>query len=142
MTALAQDRNTQRRYVERILADNAPIAANKTVWNGSLVASDATGALNPAADTAGLTVLGVAQRRMINSTGAAATVIPPAKVAAGVFKFATTGANALTAADIGKNACVLDDQTVVRAAGTTNSIVAGTVDSIDPDGGIWVKVNC
>lgn len=142
MTALAQDRNTQRRYVERIVADNALIAANKTVWNGSLVASDATGALNPAADTVGLTVLGVAQRKMVNATGAAVAVVPPAKVAAGCFKFGTTGGNALTAADIGKNAYVLDDQTVVRAAGTTNSIVAGIVDSIDPDGGIWVKINC
>jgi hypothetical protein len=46
-------------------------------------------------------------------------VTPPAKVAAGVFKFATTGGNAITAADIGKNCFVLDDQTVVRAAGTT-----------------------
>jgi hypothetical protein len=28
---------------------------------------------------------------------------------------------------------------VVRQAGTANAILAGTVDSIDPDGGIWVK---
>lgn len=140
MTALAQDRNTNRRYVERYLADDALIAATTTVWNGSLVAANANGELRPAADVAATTVVGVAQRRMTNTTGAAAKNALPAKVAAGVFKFVTTGGNALTAADIGKNACVLDDQTVVRAAGTTNSIVAGTVESIDPDGGIWVKV--
>ena len=73
---------------------------------------------------------------------AAAKINPKASVEAGVFKFFTTGVNAITAADVGKTCCVLDNQTVVRAAGTSNSIVAGTVDSIDPDGGIWVKVNC
>lgn len=140
MTALAQDRNTQRKYVERILGDDALIAATTTVWNGSLVAANANGELRPAADVAAITVVGVAQLKMVNTTGAAAKCTPKARVAAGVFKFATTGGNALTAADIGKNACVLDDQTVVRAAGTTNAIVAGTVESIDPDGGIWVKV--
>lgn len=142
MTALAQDRNTQRRYVERYLADNQPIAATTTVWNGSLCANNAAGALIPASDTAGITVVGVAQGRFVNATGAAATVTPASRAAAGCFKFGTTGGNALTVVDVGKNACVLDDQTVVRAAGTTNSIVAGIVDSIDPDGGIWVKVNC
>ena len=141
MTALAQDRNTMRKYEERILAENQQIAPTTTVWNGSLVANSAAGALIPASDTVGITVLGVAQRRMVNLTGAAATVTPGARVAAGVYKFATTGINALTAIDVGKNACVLDDQTVVRAAGTVNSIVAGVVESIDPDGGIWVKVN-
>lgn len=141
MTALAQDRNTQRRYVERYLADDALIRATTTVWNGSLVSTDASGNLGPASDTAATTVVGVAMRKMANATGAPAKVVPPAKVAAGIFKFVTTGGNALTAADIGKNACVLDDQTVVRAAGTTNSIVAGRVDSIDPDGGIWVAIN-
>lgn len=142
MTALAQDRNTQRKYVERVLGDDMTIAATTTVWNGSLVANNAAGALIPASDTAGITVIGVAQVRMVNATGAAAKTTPRARVAAGCFKFATTGGNALTAVDVGKNAFVLDDQTVVRTAGTANAIVAGVVDSIDPDGGIWVKVNC
>jgi hypothetical protein len=142
MTALAQDRNTQRKYVERVVSENPLIAATTTVWNGSLVANNAAGALIPASDTAGITVLGRASRRMVNPTGAAAAVVPAGKVEAGCYKFATTGGNALTIVDVGKNAYVLDDQTVVRAAGTTNSIIAGIVDSIDPDGGVWVKVNC
>lgn len=140
MTALAQDRNTQRKYVEKILADDALVAATTTIYNGSIVAANANGELRPAADVAAITVLGVAAIRMVNATGAAARVTPRARVTAGVFKFVTTGGNALTAADIGKNACILDDQTVVRAAGTVNSIVAGTVQSIDSDGGIWVAI--
>ena len=139
MTALIEDRSTQRRYVERIVGDDAPIAGNTTVWNGSLVCCDATGALRPGADVAGLTYAGVAQLRMVNPSGAAARVKPAARCAVGIFKFATTGANAITAADLQKQCFVLDDQTVVRQAGTANAIPAGTVDSIDPDGGIWVK---
>jgi hypothetical protein len=139
MTALTEDRNTQRRYVERIVGDDALIAPTTTVWNGSMVCCDATGALRPAADVAGLTFVGVAQLRMINPSGVPAKVKPAARCAVGVFKFATTGANALTAADLQKPCFILDDQTVVRQAGTANGIQAGTVDSIDPDGGIWVK---
>jgi len=140
MTALTEDRNTNRRYVERIVADDALIAANTTVWNGSMACADpATGALRPAADVAGLTFVGIAQLRMVNPSGVAAKVKPAARCAVGVFKLATTGANALTAADLQKPCFILDDQTVVRQAGTANAIQAGIVDSIDPDGGIWVK---
>jgi hypothetical protein len=139
MTALTEDRNTQRRYVERIVAADALIAANTTVWNGSMVCCDATGALRPAADVAGLTFVGIAQLRMVNPSGVAAKVKPAARCAVGVFKLATAGANAITAADLQKPCFILDDQTVVRQAGTANAIPAGTVDSIDPDGQVWVK---
>jgi hypothetical protein len=105
-----------------------------------IVSADASGNLINATDTASTIVLGRAPRRMINTSGSPAKINPKAYVEAGVFKFGTTGGNALTIADIGKNACVLDNQTVVRAAGTTNSIVAGTVEAIDEDGGIWVKM--
>jgi len=140
MTALAQDRNTQRRYVERIVAEDALIAATTTLWNGSMACANATGALVPGADVAGLTYVGVAQIRMVNASGVAAKVRPAARCAVGIFKFGTiAGANAITAADLQKPCFIVDDQTVARAAGTANSVLAGTVDSIDPDGGIWVK---
>jgi hypothetical protein len=94
MTALTEDRNIQRRYVERIVGDDAPIAANTTVWNGSMVCCDpAAGALWPGADVAVLTFVGVAQLRMVNPSGVAAKVKPAARCVVGVFKFATTGAN-------------------------------------------------
>jgi hypothetical protein len=95
MTALTEDRNTNRRYAERIVAGDAPVAANTTVWNGSLVCCDATGALRPGADVAGLTFVGVAQLRMVDPSGAAARVKPAARCAVDIFKFATTGANAI-----------------------------------------------
>jgi hypothetical protein len=142
MAATTIDRPTLRKYLERIVCDDALVAATTTIPNGVLVSTNANGELINAVDTAGTTCQGRAPKRMVNSGGAAAKVTPKAQVEAGVFKFATTGGNAITAADIGKNCFVLDNQTVVRAAGTTNSIVAGVVDSMDPDGSVWVKVNC
>ena len=142
MAATTVDINTQRKYVERVVADNAKVAANTTIPAGALVAANATGDLINTADVAGATVLGRAPRRMVNATGAAATITPKAFVEAGVFKYKTTGAQAITAADIGKNCFALDNQTVVRTAGVTNQNIVGVVESIDPDGDVWVKVNC
>lgn len=141
MAATTIDRNTARKYVERIVAEDALLAAATTIPAGVLVATNAAGELINAADAAGSTVQGRAPKRMANA-GAAAKIKPAAYVEAGVFKFGTTGANAITAADVGKNCFVLDNQTVVRTAGTVNGIVAGVVDSMDPDGDVWVKVNC
>lgn len=141
MPPATQDRNTFCRFTQRLLCDDALIAATTTIYNGTIIATSATGDLRPAADVAGLAVVGVAPLRMQNTAGVAAKIVPGAKVRAGVFKFATTGVNAITAADLGRNCFVLDDQTVVRAAGTVNSIIAGKVEAIDADGSIWVSIN-
>jgi hypothetical protein len=143
MAATTVDRNTERKYVERIVCEDALLAAATTIPNGAMVATNANGELVNAADAANLTVQGRAPQRMANAGGAAAKVKPAAKVEAGCFKWANAGANGVTAADLGKNCFVVDNQTVGKAAATVNNIVAGVVDSIDPDGGIWVKSpNC
>jgi len=140
MAALTTDRNTQRKGEGRIVAEDAQLGANKTIFDGAMVAQNA-GNLEPASDSAGVVTLGVARQKMANATGAPAKVSPKASVHAGAtFKFDTVaGGNAITAADIGKQCFVVDDHTVARTGGTANGIVAGIVDSIDPDGGIWVK---
>lgn len=142
MGALGNDRNTLRKYVERIVCEDAKLAATTTIYNGALVATNANGELVPAADSANLTVQGRAPQKMVNSAGAAANISPKARVEAGVFKYDNAAANGLTAADLGKSAYVVDDHTVGKAAATSNSIVAGTLDEIDADGGVWIKVNC
>ena len=139
MAALTTDRNTQRKGEGFIVAEDAQLGANKTIFDGAMIASNG-GNLEPASDSAGVVTVGVARQKMVNATGAPAKVSPKASAHAGCqFKFDTTGGNAITAADLGKSCYVLDDHTVVRQAGTVNNIVAGTVESIDPDGGIWVK---
>jgi hypothetical protein len=79
---------------------------------------------------------------MVNTTGAAAKTTPKAKVEAGVFKFATGRRQRDHRGRHRQELLRARQPDGRRAAGTTNAIVAGVVDSIDPDGGIWVKVNC
>jgi len=141
MAATTIDRNTARKDVVRAVADDALLAAATTIPAGVLVATNAAGELLNAADVAAMTVIGRAPKRMVNA-GAAAKIVPKAYVEAGVFKYGTTGGSAIVAGDIGKDCFVLDNQTVVKTAGTVNAIVAGKVQSIDPDGGIWVRVGC
>lgn len=141
MAALTTDRQTRRKVVERIVCDDALVAANTTCYAGGLTATNAAGALIPASDTAGIAVQGRAARQMVNATGAAAKVVPAAAVEAGVFLYDNAGANGVTAADLGKNCFVVDDHTVGKTAATVNGIVAGTVDAIET-GGVWVRVNC
>lgn len=142
MSATTIDRNTAQKLIARIVADDALLAATTTIPAGVLVGANANGELINAADAANVVVLGRAPRRMVNAAGAAAKTSPKAYVEAGVFKFATSGGDALTAADLGRDVFLLDNQTVVKTAGTVNTIVAGKLDSIDPDGGVWVRVNC
>lgn len=130
-----------QKHVDRDVAYDALLAAATTIEHAVLVATNANGELVNAADTAGLTVVGRAPQKMANAGGAAAKINPPARAEAGVFKFGTTGGNAITAADVGKSCFVLDASTVVRQAGTVNAIVAGVVDRVEADG-VWVKVNC
>lgn len=140
--ALTADRKTNRKYVERIVCDDLKQAANTTIYAGAIAATNATGDLIPASDTAGITVQGRARKQMVNATGAAAAPAHGAGVEAGVFGYDTTGGSAITKADIGKSCFILDDHTVVRTGGTVNAIVAGTVDDVDSDGTVWVKINC
>lgn len=137
MAALTQDRDTHQRYKPRLIP--LKLAASTLIYNGSVVALNAAGYAVPASDTAGLIVVGRAESQVDNSSGAdgdAEIVVSP-----GVFKLGTTGANAAVQADVGDNVYVLDDQTVVKAAGVTNNIVAGIMEELDGDGDVWVRVN-
>lgn len=136
MAALTQARDTLRKYLERSMPGK--VAASTTIYAGAIVAKNAAGYLVPASDTAGLKVCGRADETVDNSTGANGDKL--CTYSAGVFKYGTTGASALVQADDGGTAYVLDDQTVVKTAGTTNGIAAGSIDSIDDDGDIWVAI--
>lgn len=106
------------------------------VWAGSIVCADANGFAVPAADTVNYKVLGRAQMTSDTSAsgpnGALADGVGSFDYAVGVFEYNNpAGANSLTQADVGKLAYVLSDNEVARAAGTTNSIIAGTVVAVN-----------
>ena len=97
------------------------IASGSTIVSGNLVALNGEGKAVPAADTAGLRVIGFADL-VRNGT---------VEVTDGVGSFANDTTNALTRADRGKVAYVKDKETVASTG--TNLIPAGIV--VDVYGG-------
>lgn len=136
MAAATTDRNTARKYVERV-RDPQPQKGSTTIYGGTLVGRAAADNYHkPATDTAGVVVTGVAGKRTANAGADGAANTGPLQC--GVFKFGNAAVNGCTL--VGETAYVVDDSTVGKAAATTNSVAAGIVDGIDADGGVWVAV--
>jgi hypothetical protein len=134
MAATTTDRNTPRKVIYREVA--YPVKAATKINGGTIVAVDATGYLVPAADAAGLKVVGCSDEGVDNTAGASGAL--ECKVLHGVFKFANNGTNPVVQATVGSAPQIADDQTV-RASGATNAITAGIVDRVESDG-IWLSV--
>ncbi len=132
--ALTTDRETQNRSGEII---NLPVAAATLLPGGGLNAINAAGAVVPAADAAGLKVIGVSDENVDNSSGAAGDKTVNSRRGR-VFKFKNDGTNAVAAAHLFTNVYVKDNETV-DSDGGTNSIVAGKCIGIDSDG-VWVEI--
>lgn len=98
-------------------------AAAVNIFAGAAVSKNAAGFAKNAGDVSGETFLGVLDKTVLNSTGAAG-----AKTARvwkhGVFTFAFSGGSAAQA-DINAQVYFVDDQTVAKT--TTNSVLAGRI---------------
>lgn len=123
------ERNTAHKDGELIAV---PVAASTKIEAGNLVALDADGYLVHAADTAGLTVIGVSEETKDNSAGAdgALTCLVRRKKA---FLFENSATNAVTQALVGKSVYVEDSVTMSSAA-ADNDIVAGKCLSVSSEG--------
>lgn len=131
----AQTKNIQREIKSRGRSIPLLVAASTHIFAGSLVAV-VGGYAVPAADTAGHKVMGVAEHEADNSDGANGDI--EIRVATGVFLFELS---AIVAADIGKKALVVDDQTVSDdAAALTNDIEAGLIEQLE-NGKVWIYVS-
>ena len=132
MSALTANRNTPSVAAYQMFGRVRTIATGSTVYLGSIVAQNSDGKAVPASDTAGLVVLGRAERIWPDGS--------KVETRSGCFKFANgADAEAFTAADLNKVAYVVDDQTVGKVGGT-NKIKAGTFRELDADGGVWVEL--
>lgn len=131
---LTADRNTPMKDGELI---SVPVAANAVIHAGGLTVADATGYAAPGSVATTLTYLGRAEESVDNTGGAngAKTVLVRRKKA---FKFANSGADAVTQAELGKTCYVVDDQTVAKTNGTNTRSAAGTVLGVEADG-VWVE---
>lgn len=113
-----------------------PVKGGTTIYQGALVALDASGYAIPGKKAESLTAVGRAEETVTNTGADGELVI---RVARGVFVFdnTATSANKITAAHVLKPCYMEDDHTVTALA--TGASVAGTVIRVDDEG---VAVEC
>lgn len=115
------------------LTTSYPVAASTTIYAGTLVALNSAGNAIPAADTAGLRVVGRAETTVANAGSAGAATV---EVKEGVFLYNNSATDAVDADDRGK-ICFVEDDNTVSETGTTHRVVAGRVVDVT-SAGVWV----
>lgn len=132
--SLTRDRNTPQQCGHSILH---PVAANKKIYVGSLVVLNASGYAEPGSTASTLTAVGRAEDYVDNSLGAngALSIL----VTRGVFRFANTGADAVTRTEIGKSCYVVNDYSVAKTNGGNTRSIAGKVIDVTSEG-VWVEI--
>ena len=136
MTALSADKNTLKRASGDRFSD--PVKAATTIHSGALVCLDASGNAQPGATATGLIVRGVAIDAANNGSGSAGDI--NVETERGGFRFENSAsADAITRAEIGDTAYIVDDQTVAKTNGSSTRSAAGTIVDVDAQG-VWVRV--
>ncbi len=135
MSALTKDRATPR--IEGDVWEYPVLAATK-IFAGALAVLDSSGWAKPGVTATGLVAVGRAEAYADNSAGADGAI--NVRVRPGVFRFANSSAgDQITAAEIGDDCYIVDDQTVAKTDGTGTRSKAGKVVQVDSLG-VWVKV--
>lgn len=136
MTALTSDRDTQRRNGDRA---SYPVAAATKIYAGSIVCAQTGSAyVTKGATATTLRGIGVADEAVDNTAGAAGALNVPVRND-GWFRFANSAAgDAITLADVGADAYIVDDQTVAKTSGTNTRSVAGKIRDVDATG-VWIE---
>jgi hypothetical protein len=118
-----------------------PVAAAVVIYKGAIVALNSAGYAVPAANTAGLRVIGVAAGQADNTAVGASAGDVDVIVDRGTFKL-VNGTAALAQANVGFPCFVQDDATVGKG-GASNSagVFAGIFEELDADGGAWVNMS-
>lgn len=139
MTALAAARDTIRLGQDAVPPQLAvPIAASTKLYEGGLCCISAGYAV-PGSAAAGLIAAGRSRRTYDNSAGAAGDIT--AELERGIFRYDNSAStDAITQADVGKLAYIVDDATVARTdGGAAARSVAGPIVAIDSVG-VYVQV--
>lgn len=114
----------------------APVKGSTTIHQGALVVAE-SGLAVPGKTAASLVVLGMARETVKNTGADGAANVPFER---GVFDFANSAsADEITAADLGKDAYIVDDQTVAKTSNSSARSVAGKIMHIE-GGRIYVRV--
>jgi len=134
MTALAEDRNTERK--DGVVVP-FQVITNDCIYGGSLVAVNAGGYALPGSDTAGLIFQGVAEARADNTGGANGAIKVNVR-RQGLFLF--NMGTAITIANVGDAVCLVDDQTVDLAANCINDIACGKIVEYYSTTKAWIDI--
>lgn len=135
MSALTSARDTSQ-LLNRGTHLCLPVKGNTTIYQGAMVALDASGYAIPGKKAAGLKAAGRAEETVINAGADGTAMI---RVQRGVFIWdnTATAANQLGAAHILGPCYMENDQTVTALA--TGASLAGRVIRVD-DGGVAVEI--
>lgn len=134
MAALTKDRATPYRDGIEI---EFPVAANSKIYSGSLVCANTSGYAVPAADTAGLTFLGVALEQ-VDNTGGADGVKKVRLRRTGVFEFDATS---ITQAMVGDVMFAMDDHTMGDTTAAINDVRVGVLMKYVADTKGWIDIS-
>lgn len=134
MTATTTDRNTKESWNAGLIMP-IPLTASTKIPAGVIVMVVAgTGTALNGADTASGLCMGISTQLVDTVLGH--TVCP---VRRGAFWFANNGN--ITAANIGQQCTIVDNQTVGLAADTTNDVIAGEILAVDSVDGVLVDMS-
>ncbi len=133
MTALAAKRNTRKKSITNI--KSYPIADNVIIYQGSQVAIRG-GYARPASTAVGDIIVGMALATFDNTVAGHALGALQVRVESGIFRWAN--GDTIVQADVGKEAYVVDDQTVSKASGGKSR--AGMIVEVDSSG-VWVETD-
>ncbi len=136
MVALANNRSTPTKAGELY---SLGVGATQKIFQGAIVCRNATGFAVKGATATTLKALGRAEALADNTSGADGAITVAYR--SGCFKFANSAAGDLIAnADVGNDCFIVDDQTVAKTNGGATRSIAGKIDSVDADGGVWVWI--
>jgi hypothetical protein len=134
MVALTEGRVTKSRELKYI---SRQVAAGVKIFEGAIVALTAAGYATPGAVSAALKKAGKARSTVDNTGGGAGA--KTIELELGCFQFANSAAgDAITIADVGSSAYIVDDQTVAKTNGGATRSVAGEIVDVDAQG-VWIK---
>ena len=132
MAALTQERLTE--FFGPVPARKTTgMRASVTCQKGGMVAIDSSGNAMPAGLLAGGTVRVIGVAAATQANGAVAGV-EKVESNSGVFKFLNHAADLVTAAAVGANCFVVDDQTVALTNAGATRATAGRVEAVESDG--------
>jgi hypothetical protein len=135
MAALTKDRNTPRAQGD---VDTYPVLAATKCYTGGIAVLDADGWVKPAVTATGLVCVGRFEAQVDNTNGASGDL--KVDVRRGVFRYANSeGGDEITAAEIGDNCYLVDDQTVAKTNGGNTRSIAGRIEQVD-ELGVWVRM--